>query len=356
LKRLDCYIPIILALLLYIGVLPTKAQDIHFSQFWNAPLELNPALAGISNADVRFMGAYKNQWASVPVGYTTFTGAYDRKWNKFNNSTEQFGYGLLFHHDQAGDSQWSLLNISGMMSYARKLTRGVYASVGGQVGFGQRSFEIQNLTFDNQYNGEFFDPRELTGESFTSTSKMYFDSNVGLNIRLQKDQLKPKHRLTDFDERIDTRTRLDIGLGIHHLNTPSQSFYEDSEINIPIRFDIYGLGVLKVSEKFDILCNGLYRMQSVYREFLLGSALRIHLNQKRTKELSIDLGINMRIGDAAIPFIGLAYRNQWQAGLVYDINTSPFRTATSSNGGPEFTLIYTITNPQTPLRKLCPLF
>ena len=355
-KKLDCYIPIILALFLFIGILPLKAQDLHFSQFWNAPLELNPALAGIHSSDMRFFGAYKNQWASVPVGYTTFSGAFDKKWNHFNNKREQFGYGFLFHHDQAGDSEWSLLNVSGMFSYTRKIVRGVYAGIGVQAGLGQRSFELQKLSFDNQYNGEFYDPREISGETFTNTQTLFFDSHMGLNIRLQKDKLRPKQRITDFDKRVDTRTKLDIGLGIHHLNTPSQSFYEDSDINIPIRFDIYALGVLKVSEKFDILGNGLLRVQSIYQEILLGTALRIHLNQKRTKELSLDIGVNIRLGDAAIPFVGLSYRNQWQAGLVYDINTSPFRTATSSNGGPEFTLIYLITNPETPLRKLCPLF
>ena len=355
-KKKDCYIPVYLALFLFLGILPSKAQDIHYSQFWNAPLELNPALAGITSADMRFFGAYKNQWASVPVGYTTFSAAFDKKLEKFNNSNEQFGVGFLFHHDQAGDSQWSLLNLSGMLSYTRRMARGVYASVGGQIGVGQRSFELQQLTFDNQYNGNFFDPRETTGETFTNTKKIFFDSHVGLNIRLQKDQLKPKQRITDFDERVDTRTKLDIGVGMHHLNTPSESFYDNSDVYIPIRYDVYALGVLKITEKFDILGNGLFRRQAQFNEFLLGTALRIHLNSKRAKELSLDLGIHLRIGDAAIPYIGIAYRNQWQAGLVYDINTSPFKTATNNNGGPELTLVYLFTNPKTPLRKLCPLF
>lgn len=355
-KKQDCYIPILIAIILVLIRPPTIAQDIHYSQFWNAPLELNPALAGISGADMRFFGAYKNQWANVPVGYTTFSAAFDRKWKKFNNANEQFGFGFLFHQDQAGDSQWALSNASGMFSYTRKMMRGIYTSVGGQLGVGQRSFEVQQLTFDNQYNGEFFDPRELTGESFMNTKKIFFDSHVGLNIRLQKDQLKPKRSIADFDERIDTRTKLDIGIGIHHLNRPNESFYSDSEVSIPMRFDIYGLGVLKVTEKIDILGNGLFRKQAQFKELLLGSALRVHLNHKRTKELSIDLGINIRLGDAAIPYLGVAYRNQWQMGLVYDINTSAFKTATNTNGGPELTITYLLTTPKTPFRKLCPLF
>jgi len=356
LKKQNCYIPIFLTILLTLVIIPTQAQDLHYSQFWNVPLELNPALAGISGSDMRLFGGYKSQWANVPVGYTTFSAAFDKKWKKFNNANEQFGFGFLFHQDQAGDSQWALSNVSGMFSYTRKMMQGVYVSLGGQVGIGQRSFELQQLTFDNQYNGAVFDPREPTGESFSSTKKIFFDSHAGLNIRIQKDQLKPKQRSTDFDERVDTRTKLDIGVSLHHLNRPNQSFYDNSNQYIPIRYDIYGLGVLNVTEKFDILGNGLFRKQAQYEELLLGSALRVHLNHKRTKELSIDLGINIRIGDAAIPYIGVAYKRQWQIGLVYDINTSPFKTATNTNGGPEITVVYLVTTPKTPLLKLCPLF
>ena len=345
-----------LVLILTIGILPMKAQDLHFSQFWNVPLELNPALAGLSSADMRFFGGYKSQWASVPVGYTTFSGAFDRKWQRLTDENQQFGYGFLLHHDQAGDSQWSLFNASGMLSYTKRMATGVYASVGGQLGFGQRSFETQDLQFDNQYNGEFFDPRESNGENFTNTKKLFLDTHVGFNIRLQKDQLKAKQRVTDFDERMDNRTKLDIGISFHHLNTPNQSFFDDSTLDIPIRYDIYGLGVLKVSNKFDILGNGLVRLQAEFKEILLGAALRIYLNHKRTKELSIDIGANIRLGDAAIPYIGMSFRNQWQAGFVYDINTSPFRTATNNNGGPELTLVYLFNNPKKPFGKICPLF
>ena len=55
---------------------PLQSQDIHFSQYWNAPLNLSPALTGVSKEDTRIFGAYKNQWASVPVGYKTFAAAF----------------------------------------------------------------------------------------------------------------------------------------------------------------------------------------------------------------------------------------------------------------------------------------
>src|ERR1043165_2694939 len=49
----------------------TKAQDIHFSQFFEAPLLRNPALAGLFSGDVRFQAVYRTQWQSVTVPYQT---------------------------------------------------------------------------------------------------------------------------------------------------------------------------------------------------------------------------------------------------------------------------------------------
>ena len=48
-----------------------SAQDIHFSQFFEAPLYRNPALAGIVNADVRVQTVYRSQWNSIANAYKT---------------------------------------------------------------------------------------------------------------------------------------------------------------------------------------------------------------------------------------------------------------------------------------------
>jgi len=57
----------------------SSAQDFHYSQFYNAPLHLNPALTGIFRGDIRAMGNYKSQWTDVPVDYKTVTLAVDKK-------------------------------------------------------------------------------------------------------------------------------------------------------------------------------------------------------------------------------------------------------------------------------------
>ena len=81
---------------------------------------------------------------------------FDSKWFPFRSKSGYFGLGLKFNNDEAGDSNWKLTDFSGLLSYTQQINEGVFATVGGQIGLGHRSFKLQDLTFDNQYNGEFF--------------------------------------------------------------------------------------------------------------------------------------------------------------------------------------------------------
>src|ERR1700679_3781535 len=81
-------------------------QSIHFSQYYNAPMLLNPAnTALMPDYDYRFGMNYRNQWAAVPVPYNTFSAFADFKvgGNK-NNETHNnwLGLGLAFFNDKAG--------------------------------------------------------------------------------------------------------------------------------------------------------------------------------------------------------------------------------------------------------------
>lgn len=51
------------------------AQDAHLSQFDAAPLFYNPALAGTSPCEHRFIGNMKHQWGGV---YRNYLLSYDR--------------------------------------------------------------------------------------------------------------------------------------------------------------------------------------------------------------------------------------------------------------------------------------
>ena len=73
------------------------SQDIHYSQFYNAPLTLNPALTGIFRGDIRFQANYRNQWRSVPVDFVTFTAAADMKFLRRPYKRGFFSGGVIFN-------------------------------------------------------------------------------------------------------------------------------------------------------------------------------------------------------------------------------------------------------------------
>ncbi len=70
---------LIITLALFAGSLaPGFSQDLHFSQFFEAPLLRNPSLAGIFTGDYRIQGVYRDQWNSFTNAYKTgsFNGEY----------------------------------------------------------------------------------------------------------------------------------------------------------------------------------------------------------------------------------------------------------------------------------------
>ena len=55
-----------LLLVLFLAILNSYGQDLHFSQFFNSPLSTNPANTGfIPDADYRIGAHFRNQFSSV---------------------------------------------------------------------------------------------------------------------------------------------------------------------------------------------------------------------------------------------------------------------------------------------------
>lgn len=330
-----------ITLLLFLGGQFLTAQDLHYSQFFASHLNINPALTGIFNGDIRLAGNYRNQWNSVPVPYMTFTGAADMKFLSAS-SDNFFSGGFIFNYDQAGDSRLRLGSIGLSGSYTLKTSENLFLTFGALVSGGQRAFSINDLRFDSQYDGGQFDPTRSIQENFDNENITILDVNIGGNLRWQK----------------TPRTKFDFGVGAFHLNSPKHPFYESNDVKLPIRLDFHAIGGIELASKFDLLLRGIYQTQGPHSEFVLGLGGLIHLNQNLGKEFALELAGHFRLKDAIAPMIRLHYKNL-EVGFSYDvnINASDFTVATSNRGGPEFSLIYIITKVK-PLSnfKVCPIF
>ena len=319
----------------------SKAQDLHYSQFYNSPLNINPALTGMFNGDHRFTGSLRDQWRHVGVPWFTFSGAYDQKLHIGVTENSFWSAGANFNYDSQGDSriQLATLNVSG--SYTRILNKSNLLTGGLLLGYSNRGFSESDLTWDKQWDGNTFDPSTSNGEDFDATNLSFLESSIGVNYRWQK----------------TNRTKLDVGLGVFHLLEPSVSFYDGDTEKLPRRYNVMGVGNIQLLDDIDLQMHGLYQRQEQYDQFVIGAIGKFYLNQKRGKETQIHLGLGYRTAGSLIPTFAVDFRGIY-ASFSYDIDISNFNDiADNSKGGPEFHVRYIIKHvKQMKKFKVCPIY
>ncbi len=323
-----------------------KGQDLHYSQFYNAPLTISPGLTGIFNGDERFMVSFRDQGRSIPVPYLTFSLSYDRKIYPKRSRKGFFGIGGFFNYDKQGDSKLRLLNLNLAGSYTRLINTKNLITIGGLIGYANRGFDPINLTWDSQWDQTTnrFIENAPSGESFNFESFNFIESALGLNYRWQKSE----------------RTKLDLGVGAFHLITPKAKFYNDVDQDLPIRIALYGIHSRELSEKLDLQVDLLYQMQNSYREIILGGYLNFYLNQQRGKNRQVRAGLGYRFR-GKVPFFKLGLRwNDFFISASYDLFDFSRFGADHPGGsgiGPEVHLNYIIKHVKPPRNfKVCPIF
>lgn len=331
--------PILYLLILFSCAL--HGQDVHFSQFFNAPTQASPANVGAMRAHQRLAAHYRHQWFSVPVPYETVMASYDQKVKHRMLGDNWLGVGGQFLYDRSGAARLDWTQLTLQAAYHYRLSEQTTLSIGGQARVGQRALEPGQLFFGDQYTDNFFDPSVPTQEAFTSTSDGFFSLGSGLAGRWA-----PK----------GSRSEVLISGGVHHLNRPVIQFLNEETVAVPILWNNLIHAQLEVAERWDIVGNGLLQVQGPYLEWVGLLGARLHLDNSPTRPLSVQLSGGVRRSDALIAYLGFFYQD-WRVGVSYDVNTSPLQRASNYNGGPELSvqyLIYSVEPPKT--STLCPLF
>lgn len=300
-----------------------QAQDIHFSQFNFSPLNQNPANTNLFDGDFRFVGNYRNQWPSVPVRYNTFSASAEMNFATLKNG-DRVGGGLVFFFDRAGDSRFTSLNTAMSVSYIKTLDkkRRHLLSGGMQFGLVNRNINYSKLNFDNQWNGDVYDPNIGVDENFIRTRFNYFDLGVGVAYRYAKTE----------------RTNFTVGFGAVHLTQPRQTFYNDNAVKLNPRFTLHTRAQIKVAKKADIVPEVQFQMQDSKYEVSYGAHAKYYVMQS-THTVALNLGAYARSAEAGWLLAGVDYDNL-QVNLSYDINFSKLRNASRYNGGFEVSVIY----------------
>jgi len=199
---------------LFIAALAAKSvgQDPQFSQFYAAPLYLNPAFAG--STDLARVGLnYRNQWPAYPTNFVTYSGFFDYYVDKYNS-----GVGLLLFSDVEGLVGLKTNTVMAQYAYNLRITDGLNFRAGLAGSYTMQNLDPSNLIFGDQidYGGQYKDLTDdaIIGKDFRNN---YFDFGAGGLFYTSRLWLgfSAFHLLTPVNSLIDGESQLDRKFSAH---------------------------------------------------------------------------------------------------------------------------------------------
>lgn len=184
-----------------------KAQDPQFTQFYAAPMFLNPAFTGLTY-EHRFTANLRNQWPGINNAYKTMLAAYD-----YNISNLNSGIGIYHWQDWAGTS--NLVTQQSGVNYAYRLKVNKYSEfrMGVMVGLSSKKIDYRRLVFNDQLLTQAPTSSEQQAEKVN-----YMDLGLGA---------------------LYNSTNYWFGMAAKHINQPNVSMLGDIEA-LPISFTAHG--------------------------------------------------------------------------------------------------------------------
>lgn len=321
----------LLQLLLLIGTSTiVSGQDVHFSQIHASPTILNPAMTGLTNADVRFTANTKSQWNSVTQAYKTIAGTVDMKLGLLPTG-DIIGGGLVLVTDQAGDLDFTTNSVGFSLSYMKSLDKGKnFVSFGLNNAFVTNSVDYSKIiAFD-------IEPSIQNG---ASDKINYWDVSAGIGWF---------HNFND-------KYAFHLGASIYHLNRPYVSFYDDGSnedgLSLYRKWTIHGTGEIEVSKKSILKPSFIFTDQGPHKEITVGTfwKYKTSKDKKQDNPTAIYFGGWLRwhaetgyIGrDAIVGAIRIDYKKTFMT-FTFDVNISSLSRVSFGAGGPEFSVIQLI--------------
>lgn len=307
----------------------SKGQDLHYTQFYSAPLMTNPALTGNFAEDYRVGGNFKQQWPwaqqANKFNYITYAMYADMGFLKGKlKNKDWIGGGLVVLHDRAGDGNLAITKILLTGAYHKVIGRGnrYYLSMGLGAGFVQKGVNYDNLYFNSQWSDNFFDRSLSSGENGSPPAR-YFDMNAG----------------AVFNFKLNDDVRFSVGGAALHITKPKESFYGSSN-RLGIRPVATITGSVRFTERWHIEPGFIYMSQKRAQEFLFHLMAGYTFNSMGRLDNSVlFFGLDGRVKDAVAPVVGFQIA-RLRVLINYDINLSSLSDASRGIGGIEFSVVY----------------
>lgn len=300
-------------LLLLLFALTAQAQDPQFSQFYAAPIYLNPALAGSAHCP-RVTLNYRNQWPALNNAFVTYAASYDQNIDALSG-----GIGVILLRDKAGEGTVNTTNASFMYAYQATISRKASIRAALKVTYVQKSLDWTKLSF-----GDMIDPR------------------YGFVYQTLEQQPSDLTRsFVDFGAGIAAYSDLVYGgVAVDHLTQPDEAFIVSGSSELPMKITAHFGAMIPIGyysprmnkdEGTFISPNIIYQQQGGFNQLNLGAYF--------TKSSFVGgLWYRGNIGsgsDAVIFLVGVS-KGMVKIGYSYDMTISQLSNA--SGGAHEVSL------------------
>lgn len=185
-----------------------KAQDPQFTQFYAAPMYLNPAFTGVTY-EHRFVANYRNQWPGISKTYQTYMASYD-----YNLSDLNSGLGINVMQDRAGTAGLTHTQFGINYTYHFKVSKFSEIRLGANLNYNMKRLDFNKLKFNDQIS---------TGSSVSLDAANYERLNF-----------------MDFAAgALLNSTEYWLGLSAKHLTQPNSSLVGD-RVPLPLTISLHG--------------------------------------------------------------------------------------------------------------------
>lgn len=308
-KRMKLRLYAILAFVL--GAFTVNAQDIHFSQFYASPLNLNPALTGNFNGFYRISAIYRNQYPGLTQGRPAFStpsiGAdFSLLKDKLKNGA--LGVGLVFFNDQQNGKTFNnnsiLASVAYNMGFGSK--RQFQLGVGLQGGIAMTKMDFSQFRFADGFNPDLTYNPNYNAESFNSGNRIKGQFNAGIFTKFEFIQ----------------GMRYYMGYAFNNATNYKQDYLANSpqDFRLPFRHTLHGGWEFDIKDKAVIIPGFFFAQQAKANQINFGLTGGIHVVRDPAKRATLFLGLWNRLNTSnytIIPKVGFEYKG-FRAGFAYD--------------------------------------
>lgn len=313
----------IVLFLLSLMAVNLMGQDPRFSQFYAAPLYVNPGFTG-ATIEHRFSMNYRHQWPNIPGAFDAYNASYD-----YNASEINSGFGLVLNREDAGSFGLTTNSVALSYAYRFRLNRKTYLAPGLKFGYVSRGIDFSRLVFNDQI--ESGGSTTLDVDAFANERANYVDISSGILL---------------YGETYW------FGGAVNHINQPDQTLLGNGSIaNLPInvsfqagyKFNLSGPTIKRLAAK-DITAALHYSFQGKFDQLDIGAYYNHepfvfgfwYRGLQFAKSLDESVPAN---NDALIVLVGYSVpERNLRFGYSYDITVS--RLATNTAGAHELSVVY----------------